>query len=81
MKEWLVFYILEQSEDYLGDGLVSFRSSWRLLFWLVRNLRRCAYIRIARPATTNQPLSSQSPCDTCLRWEECNGVDIDFCAN
>ena len=20
-----------------------------------------------------------SPCDTCLRWEECNGVDLDNC--
>lgn len=19
------------------------------------------------------------PCESCLRWEECNGVDVDFC--
>ena len=81
MREYLVFYISDQSEDGLDDALLMFKSSWRLLFWLVRNLRRCAYIRIARPATTNQPSISQSLCDTCLRWEECNGVDIDFCAN
>ena len=20
-----------------------------------------------------------NPCETCLRWEECNGVDVDIC--
>lgn len=81
MREYLVFYISDQSEDGLDEGLAVFKSSWRLLFWLVRNLRRCSYIRIARPAPTNQPPTPENPCDTCLRWDECNGVDIDFCTN
>jgi len=29
------------------------------------------------PHTTNEPRNE--PCDDCLRWSECNGVDKDYC--
>lgn len=26
-----------------------------------------------------EEVEQELPCDTCVRWEECNGVDIDYC--
>lgn len=40
MIEWFVRFIPEVGEE----SLVVLPSRWRLLLWLLRNLRRCRYV-------------------------------------
>ena len=84
MKNWLVFYTVEHSDatEQADEQLAAFPSTWCLMIWLVRFLRKCVYIRIIREPIEFKTTAQQQadPCEFCLRWEECNGVDIEFCS-
>ena len=76
MKEWMVLCTMIDGEERFA----LFNSFWRLLLWFLRWSWRCSYItiRLILPAEY-QPAGDDDPCATCLRWEECNGVDRDNC--
>lgn len=76
MKEWMVITTMLDGEEFFAV----FNSFWRLLFWLLRRGRKCSSIRIRLILPADYEPAKESPCETCLRWEECNGVDIDNCS-
>ena len=75
MTERMVVYTMTDGQE----GMAVFSSFWRLLIWFVKRARRCAYmtVRLILPAEYEEV--EDDPCEYCLRWEECNGVDRDYC--
>lgn len=35
--------------------------------------------KVSAQPGTEVPADREEPCETCLRWWECNGVDVDNC--
>lgn len=77
MKEWMVLCTMTDGEE----GFVVFNSFWRLILWFLRWSWRCSCITIRLILPAEYEEVKEDPCETCLRWEECNGVDRDICTN
>lgn len=73
MKEYDVFYTTADGEEFF---LVK-PSFWKVLLWFLCTARRC--IRIVITVSGTVAAIPENPCDTCLRWDECNGVDRGKC--
>ena len=82
MKEWHVYWSIRKGEEWwdLESHLIILPSFWKVLWWFLRTARRCEFIsiRLVLPADY-ETVSDDSPCDTCPRWDECNGVEKGNC--
>lgn len=71
-------YYVRFSRYYGEESLIVLPSFWKLLIWFIRTGRKCSHIVIFVEPDPGQP-ASEDPCNTCLRWDECNGVDREDC--
>lgn len=76
MAERMVVYTMTDGQE----GMTVFSSFLRLLIWFIKRARRCAYISVRRIPPVDHEEVKEDPCETCLRWEECNGVDWGNCS-
>ena len=75
MAERMVIYTMTDGQE----GMAVFPSFWKLLIWFVRRARRCAYMTVRLISQVEEEKAESDPCEHCLRWEECNGVDRENC--
>ena len=77
MKEFWIWYDTKN-----GEHVFVLLTGWhRLVWWLFCHSWRCIRFCIQLNSYPEDFLQEEeeSPCETCLRWEECNGVDKDNC--
>ena len=77
MREYLIRYVTEDGIE----GLVSMPSFWKLLFWMIRKAWKCRLIVISLYIPPAQSSEEEDPCEFCVRWDECNGVDREVCCS
>lgn len=81
MKEWYVYWTVRKGEEWwnLESHLVVLPSFWKVVWWFLRTARRCSFISIRTVLPADYDSVGEDPCESCLRWEECNGVDLEEC--
>lgn len=81
MKEWHVYWTIRKGEEWwdLESHLIILPSFWKVVWWFLRTARRCSFISIRTVLPADYESARYSPCESCLRWDECNGVDIENC--
>ena len=76
MREFIILYAFGAEEE----NLIILPSWWKLLWFILSKSWRCTYLSIHAVVPAEYvPVEEEWPCDSCLRWEECNGVDRDNC--
>lgn len=75
MTEWMAIITYIDRDDYMGI----FKSRIRMIFRILRHCGKIRNISIRRIEPAEFAPECESPCETCLRWDECNGVDIHSC--
>ena len=73
MKEYDILYTTADGEEFF----IVKHSFWKALLWFLCTVRRC--IRIVITVSGMAAATPEDPCDTCLRWDECNGVERGQC--
>lgn len=70
-------YYIEYARGADEARVVRIEGWLRFIFWLILHSRKCTLLTVYHCGQL--PADEEIPCDTCLRWEECNGVDVDNC--
>lgn len=81
MKEWHVYWTIRKGEEWwdLESHLIILPSFWKVVWWFLRTARRCEFISIRVESPADYERIGKDPCETCLRWDECGGVDRGDC--
>ena len=81
MKEWYVYWTVRKGEEWwnVESHLVVLPSFWKVAWWFLRKARRCSFISIRTVLPADYEPVDEDPCEACLRWEECNGVEQENC--
>lgn len=81
MKEWYVYWTTRKCEqDWIIEShFIVLTSFWKVVWWFLRTAHRCEYISIRLEFPAACEGDRKDPCETCLRWDECGGVDRGDC--
>lgn len=79
MREYLIRFACGDEPP----AFIILPSWWKMIWWLLRKSWHCSFLSVFYydPAIhgLDKYLEESDPCDSCLRWPECNGVDIENC--